>query len=200
MIISRTPLRVSFVGGGSDLPEFYQREYGQVVSMAIDKYVYVAVKRQSDIVEHKFRLNWSQVEFVNEIEEIQHPIVRNAFQLFGIDFPCEVTTFSDIPGQTGLGSSSSFTVGLLHALYALKSQMRSKADLAREASEMEINRLNRTMGKQDHYAAAYGGINKITFNENGETDVVNLIWREREKTNDSKRSRQIILKEAYNKE
>ena len=117
MIISRTPFRISFVGGGTDLRSFYAEEPGQVLSTSIDKYIYVVVKRQIGIVEYKYRINWSQVEFKNQIEDIEHPIVREALRLMEIDFPIEITTFSDIPGQTCLGSSSSFDVGLVHALY-----------------------------------------------------------------------------------
>ena len=108
MIISRTPLRVSFAGGGTDLRSFYSEEPGQVLSAAIDKYIYVVVKRQIGIVEYRYRINWSQVEFRNRIEDIQHPIVREALLMFDIDFPIEISTFADIPANTGLGSSSAF--------------------------------------------------------------------------------------------
>ena len=163
MIISRTPLRVSFVGGGTDLPAFYKEEFGQVLSTAIDKYVYVAIKRQLNIVNYKYRINWSTVEFKNKIEDIEHPIVRCGLSLMEIDFPIEITTFADVPAGTGLGSSSSFTVGLLHALFALKGQRVTKNTLAKMAADIEVNRLKRHMGKQDHYAAAYGDINVFSF-------------------------------------
>ena len=164
MIISRTPFRISFVGGGTDLRVFYKKEFGQVLSTTINKYIYVAVKRQTEIVDFKYRINWSKVEFTNNIDDIEHPIIREAFRMLNIDFPCEVTTFADIPAKSGLGSSSSFSVGLLNALYALKGQMVKKETLAKQAAEIEIDILKRNMGKQDHYAAAYGGINIITFN------------------------------------
>ena len=163
MIISRTPLRVSFVGGGTDLPSFYKEEFGQVLSTAIDKYVYIAIKRQLSIVEYKYRINWSTVEFKNKIEDIEHPIVRCALKLMEIDFPIEITTFADVPAGTGLGSSSSFTVGLLHALFALKGQRVTKNTLAKMAADIEVNKLKRHMGKQDHYAAAYGDLNVFSF-------------------------------------
>ena len=137
MIISRTPFRISFAGGGTDLRSFYAEEPGQVLSASIDKYIYVVVKRQIGIVEYKYRINWSRVEFCNKIEDIEHPIVREALKMMEIDFPIEVTTFSDIPGSTGLGSSSSFTVGLLHALYALKGKMVTKHKLATNAAHIE---------------------------------------------------------------
>jgi len=166
MIISRTPFRISFVGGGTDLRSFYSEEPGQVLSTSIDKYIYVVVKRQIGIVEYKYRINWSTVEFKNRIEDIEHPIVREALILIGIDFPIEVTTFADIPAGTGLGSSSSFTVGLIQALYALKREMITKHKLAECAARIEMDVLRRSMGKQDHYAAAYGDLNVLTFQAN----------------------------------
>ena len=156
MIISRTPFRISFVGGGTDLCAFYQKEFGQVLSTTINKYIYVAVKRQTDIVDFKYRINWSKVEFKQEIDEIEHPIVREAMRLLEIDFPCEVTTFADIPAKSGLGSSSSFAVGLLHALYALKAEMVNKKTLAEQAAKIEVDILKRNMGKKEHYAPTYG--------------------------------------------
>ena len=163
MIISRTPFRISFVGGGTDLRSFYSEEPGLVLSTAINKYIYVVVKRQIGIVEYKYRINWSKVEFKNRIEDIEHPIVREALKLMEIDFPVEITTFADIPPGTGLGSSSSFSVGLLNALHALKGQMLSKYDLAESAAKIEVDILNRIMGKQDHFASAYGNLNVFTF-------------------------------------
>ena len=164
MIISRTPFRISFVGGGTDLRSFYSDEPGQVLSTSIDKYIYVVVKRQIGIVEHKYRVNWSKVEFCNYVKDIEHPIVREALKLFEIDFPIEITTFSDIPGSTGLGSSSAFAVGLVHALHALKGKRATKHTLASEAGSIEVDILKRTMGKQDHFASAYGDLNVFTFN------------------------------------
>ena len=163
MIITRTPFRISFAGGGTDLREFYSKEPGRVISTSINKFIYVVVKRQLGIVEHKYRINWSRVEFANFIEEIEHPIVREALKLFAIDFPIEITTFTDIPGQTGLGSSSAFTVGLVHALHALKGEMVTKHVIASEAAHIEVDLLGRAMGKQDHYASAYGDLNIFTF-------------------------------------
>ena len=164
MIISRTPLRISFVGGGTDIRKYYEKETGGVLSTTIDKYLYVAVKQQLDIVDYKYRINWEKTEFKNEIEEIEHPIVREALKLMEIDFPIEITTFADVPAGTGLGSSSSFAVGLLHALNALKNQHITKNELAKIASYIEIEILKRNIGKQDHYAAAFGDINAIYFN------------------------------------
>jgi D-glycero-alpha-D-manno-heptose-7-phosphate kinase len=171
MIISRTPFRISFVGGGTDLRSFYSEEQGQVLSTSIDKYIYVVVKRQIGIVEHKYRINWSKVEFCNHLDEIEHPIVREALKLFEIDFPIEITTFSDIPGSTGLGSSSAFAVGLVHALHALKGKHATKHTLASEAGRIEVDILKRIMGKQDHFASAYGDLNIITFECDGSVAI-----------------------------
>ena len=182
MIISRTPFRVSFVGGGTDLRSFYAEEPGQVLSASVDKYIYVVVKRQIGIVEYKYRINWSQVEFKNRIEDIEHPIVREALRLMEIDFPIEITTFADIPAGTGLGSSSSFAVGLMHALYALKGQYVTKYTLAESAAQIEINILKRTMGKQDHYAASYGNLNIFTFQPD-ESVVVEPVFYQMEVKN-----------------
>ena len=177
MIISRTPFRISFVGGGTDLRSFYAEEPGQVLSTSIDKYIYVVVKRQIGIVEFKYRVNWSKIEFCNRIEDIEHPIVREAIQLMGIDYPIEITTFTDIPGSTGLGSSSAFTVGLLHALYALKGQMVTKHTLACKAATIEVDLLKRTMGKQDHFASSYGNLNVFTFQKDEQVIVEPVFYR-----------------------
>jgi D-glycero-alpha-D-manno-heptose-7-phosphate kinase len=163
LIISKTPFRISFVGGGTDLREFYKNDYGQVISSAINKYVYVVAKRQIGIVEYKYRVNWSQVEFKNNINDIEHPIVREVLKEFKIDFPVEITTFADIPARTGLGSSSSFTVGLINAISALKGERMTQRELAEMGSKIEVDILKRNMGKQDHYPAAYGGMNTFTF-------------------------------------
>lgn len=177
MIISRTPYRLSFAGGGTDLRTFYSEEPGQVISTTIDKYLYIVVKRQIGIVEFKYRVNWSQVEFRNRIEDIEHPIVREALKILDIDFPIEITTFADIPANTGLGSSSVFTVGLLHALYALKGQMVTKYKLAYDSGSIEVDILRRTMGKQDHFAAAYGNINVFIFNSDESITVEPVFYR-----------------------
>ncbi len=171
MIISRTPLRISFVGGGTDLKAFYEHEDGQVISTTIDKYLYVTVKKQLCIVEHKYRIGWSKVEFKDKIDDIEHPIVREALRMLEIDFPLEITTFADVPANTGLGSSSSFAVGLLHALFALRGEMVTKSTLATMAAKIEIDILKRPIGKQDHYAAAYGNLNVFKFHKNNEVSV-----------------------------
>ena len=177
MIITRTPFRISFAGGGTDLREFYSHQPGMVISSSINKYIYVVVKKQIGIVEHKYRINWSKVEFRNHIKDIEHPIVREALRMFKIDFPVEITTFTDIPGSTGLGSSSAFAVGLVHALYALKGEMATKHKIASEAARIEVDILGRTMGKQDHYASAYGNLNVFTFTSDEVVKVEPVLYK-----------------------
>ena len=164
MIICRTPLRLSFFGGGTDLRSYYQRRPGRVISTGIQRYIYVVVREQVDFVEKRYRINWSQTEFCDEIDEIENPIAREVLRKFGIDRPIELTTFSDIPAGTGLGSSSSFSVGLVNAIHALNGDRITKYSLASEAAEIELDILCRHMGKQDHFAAAYGAFNVFTFN------------------------------------
>src|SRR3954453_24210705 len=151
MIISQTPLRVSFVGGGSDLPAFYRQYGGAVVSTAIDKYVYVTVNSKFD---NWIRVSYSKTEEVENVAEIDHKIVRASLQKLRIDGGIEITSIADIPSRgTGLGSSSSFTVGLLHALYAYKGRYISSNDLGKESCEVEIDICGEKIGKQDQYAA-----------------------------------------------
>lgn len=161
MIISKTPLRISFFGGGTDLREYYSKEAGIIASTAINKYIYIAVNKRFD---KSIRISYSKTEIVNNIDEIQHPIVREALKLVGIDGGIEITSIADIPAKTGLGSSSTFTVGLLNALYAYKGVYVNSETLARQACEIEISILKEPIGKQDQYAAAYGGLNCIQFN------------------------------------
>ncbi len=175
MIISRTPLRVSFVGGGSDLPAFYQNEPGAVVSTAIDKYIYITVNRKFD---RKLRVSYSVTEMVDHVWEVKHELVRNALQMVGIDGGIEITSISDIPSQgTGLGSSSTYTVGLLNALYAHVGQAVGAERLGAEACEIEINRCAKPIGKQDQYIAAYGGMQYIQFNPDGTVFVDPIICK-----------------------
>jgi D-glycero-alpha-D-manno-heptose-7-phosphate kinase len=181
MIITRTPFRISFAGGGTDLREFYSLEPGRVISTSINKYIYVVVKKQIGIVEHKYRINWTKVEFKNKIDDIEHPIVREALRMFGIDFPLEITTFTDIPGSTGLGSSSAFAVGLVHALHALKGEMVTKHMIASEAAYIEVDILGRAMGKQDHYASAYGNLNVFTFTSDEVVSVEPVLYKQKAK-------------------
>ncbi|MDX8507719.1 GHMP kinase [Mesorhizobium captivum] len=173
MIISQTPLRVSFVGGGSDLPAFYREEGGAVLSVAIDKYVYVNVNRKFD---NGTRIAYSKTEEVETVENIQHPIVKATMEYLGICGGVEITTIADIPSKgTGLGSSSAFTVGLLHALNAFRGQYVSKAKLGADSCCIEIERCGAPIGRQDQYAAAFGGLNLIEFHSDDSVSVSPLI-------------------------
>jgi len=165
MIISRTPLRVSFVGGGSDLPAFYSHTPGAVVSTAINKYIYITVNAKFD---HKIRASYSRTEMVDSVDELQHELIREALKVVGIGGAIEITSISDIPSQgTGLGSSSSYTVGLLNALHAYRGHLSGAERLAREACDIEMERCAHPIGKQDQYIAAYGGLKHIRFNPDG---------------------------------
>jgi D-glycero-alpha-D-manno-heptose-7-phosphate kinase len=164
MIITRTPFRISFAGGGSDLPPYYNRRPGAVLSTAIDKYIYLAVKEHFG---NTFRVSYSRTELVNTVDEIEHPIVRECLKYVGLTRGLEIVSMADLPSQSGMGSSSSFTVGLLHALYALQGKVVTPDRLAREACIIEIDRLNEPIGKQDQYIAAYGGLQFIRFNPDG---------------------------------
>ncbi len=170
IIKTRTPLRVSFLGGGTDLREYYQHDFGCVISTAIKKYMYVIVKPY--FFEDTYRLSYMKDEFVKTIGEIQHPIIREAFRMLDIKPGIEVFCFADIPSSgTGLGSSSSFAVGLLNALHAYKHEYKSQEEIAQEACKIEIEILKEPIGKQDQYAAAYGSINFIQFNKDERTIV-----------------------------
>ncbi len=160
MIVVRTPLRVSFLGGGTDFPDYYNEHGGVCLSTAIDKYVYVIVKKRLD---DQIVLHYTKTETVNQVEDIQHDLIREALKMTGIEKGIEVATMADIPGGTGLGSSSSLTVGLLHALYTLRDITKEKSELAEGACEIEVERLKMTPGKQDQYIAAYGGLRVIAF-------------------------------------
>ena len=169
MIITRTPLRVSFAGGGTDIPNFYKKNsYGAILSSAINKYIYVSVKSHSKIYPEKIRLNYSETEQVNDIDKIKNPIIKACLKYLEIDENLYISTVADAPGSSGLGSSSTFCVGLLNALYAYKGKIVNRNKLAEEASYIEIEVLKRPIGKQDHYAAAFGSINFFKFyaNEN----------------------------------
>ena len=162
MIITRTPLRISFAGGATDLPSFYRTHGGgAVTSAAIDRYVHVLVNPK---FERSIRVAYSRTENVEHLEELQHGLVREAMRLTGVHGAIEVHTIADIPSEgTGLGSSSTLTVGLLNALYAYRGVLKDPAELAREACEIEIDRLGGAQGKQDDYIAAFGGVDYFEF-------------------------------------
>ena len=162
MIISRTPLRISFAGGGSDLAAFYRHEPGAVVSTAINKYIYITVNKKFD---RKIRASYSVTEIVDSVDELKHELIREALHLVRLNGGIEITSISDIPSRgTGLGSSSTYTVGLLKALYAYKGQHVGAERLAREACQIEIEMCGKPIGKQDQYIAACGGLQHIQFN------------------------------------
>jgi D-glycero-alpha-D-manno-heptose-7-phosphate kinase len=161
MIITQTPLRVGLVGGGTDLPAYYREHGGRVLNAAIDKYVYVVVKQRFD---DDIYLNYSQKEIVSRVEDIRHDLVREAMHMAGVRHGVEITTLADIPSAgSGLGSSSSVTVGLLQALFAYQGVQLSAAELAERACTIELDRCQKPIGKQDQYAAAYGGICDLRF-------------------------------------
>ena len=160
MIITRTPLRVSFTGGGTDMADYYRINSGAVVSMAINKYIYITVNKKFD---NAIRVSYSSTEIVQEVSELHHELVREAMRLAGITGGIEVTSIADIPSGTGLGSSSSFTVGVLNALFTYAGNRLSARELAELACKIEIDILGHPIGKQDQYAAAYGGINYFRF-------------------------------------
>lgn len=168
MIISRTPFRISFAGGGSDLPGFYEEEQGAVLSTSIDKYIYLAL--HPFFYRDKTSLKYSQTELVDKVNQISHPIFRECLTMLGVH-GVDINSIADVPAGTGLGSSSSFTVGLLNVLNRYKNNPVTKEYLASTACEVEIERLSEPIGKQDQYAAAYGGLNFITFNPDGSTGV-----------------------------
>ena len=164
MIITRTPFRVSFAGGGSDLEAFYSHEPGVVLSTTIDKYMYLAVKEHFG---DNFRISYSRTEHADTIAEIDHKIVRECLSALNVKRGLEVVSMADLPAQSGLGSSSSFTVGLLHALYAMQGTVVTAEKLAAQACQIEIEQLHEPIGKQDQYIAAYGGLQLIQFNPDG---------------------------------
>jgi D-glycero-alpha-D-manno-heptose-7-phosphate kinase len=171
MIVSRTPLRVSFAGGGTDLPAFYEQEDGSVLSTAISRYVYVTVKRHSHLFFEPIRVNYSRSEQVETVDQIENNIARECLRFLEIDPPVYISTVGDVPASTGLGGSSAFAVGLLNALHAYRGERVSAGQLAEEASHIEIDVLGEPIGKQDQYAAAFGGMNLFTFHGNGGVSV-----------------------------
>ncbi|HHT9125906.1 MAG TPA: GHMP family kinase ATP-binding protein [Candidatus Brocadiia bacterium] len=167
MIISRTPVRISFFGGGTDYREYFEREGGAVLGTTIDKYVYVSINRVSEFFEYKIRVGYSKAELVNNVDEIVHPSVRETLKFKKLDGNFDIHIFSDLPARTGLGTSSSFTVGFLNALYALEGKKTSKQRLAEEAIYIEQEMIKERVGCQDQFHAAYGGLNIIEFGKKG---------------------------------
>jgi D-glycero-alpha-D-manno-heptose-7-phosphate kinase len=186
MIISRTPYRLSFFGGGTDYPGWYLKHGGQVLSTTIDKYLYISCRYLPPFFEHRLRLVYSKIEICQHSNELDHPSVREVMKFLGIDNGLELHYDGDLPGRSGLGSSSAFTVGLLNALYAYQGKMVSPHQIANESIHIEQNIINETVGSQDQTNAAYGGFNRIQFKQSGEI-IVNpiIIGQERIKALDN---------------
>jgi D-glycero-alpha-D-manno-heptose-7-phosphate kinase len=173
MIVTQTPLRVGLVGGGTDLPGYYREHGGRVLNAAIDKYVYVIVKQRFD---DAIYVNYSQKEIVSRVEDIEHELVREAMYMTGVRSGVEITTLADIPSAgSGLGSSSAVTVGLLHTLFAYQGRQVTAQELAERACAIEIDRCRKPIGKQDQYAAAYGGICDLRFGPGDRVDVQQIL-------------------------
>lgn len=171
MIISRTPFRISFFGGGTDYPAWYRRHGGAVLSTTIDKYCYLTCRYLPPFFEHRIRVVYSKIEVCQRPEELSHPAVREVLKFLKLDRGIEIHHDGDLPARSGMASSSAFTVGLLHALYALKGQMPTKHQLAMDGIYLEQERLRETVGSQDQVSAAYGGFNHIAFAREGEISV-----------------------------
>lgn len=168
MIISQTPYRVSFAGGGTDLPAFSRREFGAVLSTTIDHHMYVTIHKR---FEPTIRVSYSKTETAGSVDEVGHDLVREAMRFTEIDEPLEITTIGDVPAGTGMGSSSCLAAGLLNALYAYRGRVVSRDLLARSACRIEIDILKKPIGRQDQYAAVFGGLNYIRFNPDDTVDV-----------------------------
>lgn len=175
MIITKTPFRISFFGGGTDYPAWYRENGGAVLATTIDKYCYISCRFLPQFFEHKHRIVYSRIENVRTIDEIQHPAVRAVFQREGVEEGLEVHHDGDLPARSGLGSSSSFTVGMVHALRALNGRYTSKDELARVAIDIEQNQIGENVGCQDQICAAYGGFNRIDFLRSGDFVVSPII-------------------------
>jgi D-glycero-alpha-D-manno-heptose-7-phosphate kinase len=177
MIISRTPFRISFFGGGTDYPAWYREHGGAVLATSINKYCYISCRTLPPFFDYKTRILYSKIELVKSPSEIQHPSVRAALQFLKIDDGIEIHHDGDLPARTGLGSSSTFTVGLLHALYAYRGRMASKMQLARDAIHIEQEVLQETVGVQDQVITAHGGLNRIDFAPDDTFSLSPLILR-----------------------
>ncbi len=175
MIISRTPYRISLFGGGSDYPHWYLQHGGAVLGFAINKYCYISLRPLPPFFEHRHRIVYSKIEMPSTLAEIQHPAVRAVLMDKGIDYGVEIHHDGDLPARSGLGSSSSFTVGLLHAVQAQAGRMSSKRYLATEAIRIEQEVIRESVGSQDQIWAAFGGVNRIDFQTNGSFTVTPLI-------------------------
>ena len=179
MIISRTPFRVSFFGGGTDFPEFYREHGGATLATGIDKYCYLSVHSLGPFFKHRLRVSYARTETVRHAHEIERPLIRECLGLLDMDVGMEINHVADLPGRTGLGSSSSFTVGLLNSLHAFRGDRPDAGQLARESIVVERERVGDAGGHQDQYAAAYGGLRRFDFTAQGVTARPIAISRER---------------------
>ena len=175
MIISKTPVRLSFLGGGTDYPEYFRDHTGMTLSTTIDKYSYITVSPLTEFFKYSIRLSYSETELVNTLDEIQHPAIRECMKFMDIDRGLEVHYVGDLPARTGLGSSSSFTVGFLHALYAYGGRMVDKRKLAEDAVYVEREMIGERVGLQDQYAASFGGLLQLSFYDQMSVDVRHVI-------------------------
>ena len=204
MIITQTPLRISFFGGGTDFQDFYRQEEGCVVSSAIDKYIFVIVKRRFD---KKIRVGYTRTELVENVENLQHELVREALRLTGVESQIEIGTMGDIPSTgSGLGSSSTVTVGVLNALHTYRNEIQTHQQLAQESCQIEIGSLHKPIGKQDQYIVAFGGLRFIRFlpEDCVQIETVDLSENERRRlnqqlmlfyTNTSRRSESVLVEQ-----
>ncbi|CAA7614506.1 GHMP kinase [Magnetospirillum sp. SS-4] len=167
IVMTAVPLRLSFAGGGTDIADFYLKEGGAVLSTTIDKFVYVTVKSHGELYREPYRLNYYNAEHAQDLDSIKNDIMRECLRLVPVEPPLYVSTVADVPSSSGLGSSSSFAVGLLHALHVMRGDRVSLGRLAEEACHIEINVLKQPIGKQDQYAAAFGGLNCMRFETDG---------------------------------
>mgnify|MGYP001242735580 FL=1 len=167
MIINKTPFRISFFGGGTDFPEFFNKQSSTIISSTINKFCYTSLKQQVIIDKTKFKFSYSIIDNVDNIQDIEHPVIKACLKYFDVDHPLEIHYDADLPGRSGIGSSSSFTVGLIHVLSTFYNKPISKSLLAENAIHIERDILKENVGFQDQYAAAFGGLNKITFSRNG---------------------------------
>src|SRR5689334_14748344 len=171
MIIARTPFRISFLGGGTDYPSWYRKHGGAVLGTTIDKYGYITCRRLPPFHEHRISVVYSKIECCNTIDEIQHPAAREVLRFLKEDRGVEIHHDADLPARSGMGSSSAFTVGLLHAIHALQGRIVSKQQLALESIHLEQEVLKEAVGSQDQVHAAHGGLNHVLFHPNGEISV-----------------------------
>lgn len=185
MIISKTPVRISFFGGGTDYPEYFNEFGGCVLSTTIDKYVYVTINSIGGLMDEKYRIAYKKVELCNEIDQIEHPSVRETLRYLNIKDGLDINIFSDLPARTGLGSSSSFTVGLLNGLYAYQGKIKPQIEYAKEAIHLEKDILKENVGVQDQLAAAVGGLNNMKFTKDNLSVNPVIISSERKKELDN---------------